>query len=278
MFDYIDIHSHLNFPDYEKDFDEVIQRLKDTNTGTITVGTNLASSQKAVELASKYENIYACIGLHPADNTNEIFNEEEFEKLITQGKVVAVGECGLDYGRVLPADERRLDADGADQNSEQQQLDTNRRRQKIDFEKQIDFAVKFDLPLMLHIRNAHPDVLNILKEKKKVFGEKLKGNVHFFSGDKNIAQEYLDLGFTMSFTGVVTFTKDYDEVIKFIPLDKMMSETDCPFVTPVPYRGQRNEPAFVQEVVKKIAEIRGEDFEMVKKTLKENAVRYFGLN
>jgi TatD DNase family protein len=277
MYSYIDIHSHLNFSDYEKDFDDVIQRLKDTNTATITVGTDLESSKKAVELAQKYENIYACIGLHPAGDTGEIFNEEEFEKLITQKRVVAVGECGLDYGRVLPADERRLDADGADQNSEQQQLDTNRRRQKIDFEKQIDFAVKFDLPLMLHVRNAHSDVLNILKEKKREFGEKLRGDVHFFSGDKNIAQEYLDLGFTMSFTGVITFTKDYDEVIKFIPLDKIMSETDCPFVTPVPHRGHRNEPSYVQEVVKKIAEIRGEDFEMVKKALGDNAVRYFGL-
>jgi TatD DNase family protein len=271
MYSYIDIHSHLNFPDYEKDFDDVIQRLKDTNTGTITVGTDLLSSQKAVELAQMHDNIYACIGLHPAGDTGEIFNEEEFEKLAIQKKVVAVGECGLDYGRVLPADERRLDAD-------LRRLDADKIRQKIDFEKQINFATKFDLPLMLHVRNAHEGVLNILKEKKKEFGEKLRGNVHFFSGDKDIAKEYLDLGFTMSFTGVITFTKDYDEVIKFIPLLKIMSETDSPFVTPVPHRGQRNEPSYVQEVVKKIAEIRGEDFEMVKKTLSENAVRYFGLN
>ncbi|MEI7513007.1 MAG: TatD family hydrolase [bacterium] len=258
-FDYIDIHSHLNFSDYEKDFDDLIQRLKDTNTGTITVGTDLLSSQKAVELAQVYENIYACIGLHPAEDTGETFNEEEFEKLALQKKVVAVGECGLDYGRNSDATEEA------------------KQRQKIDFEKQINFAVKFDLPLMLHIRNAHKDVLNILKEKKKEFGEKLRGDVHFFSGDKNIAQEYLDLGFTMSFTGVITFTRDYDEVIRFIPLDKMMSETDSPYVTPVPHRGQRNEPSYVQEVVKKIAEIRGEDFEMVRKTLSDNAVKYFNL-
>ena len=270
MYEYIDIHSHLNFPDYEKDFDEVIQRLKDTNTGTITVGTDLVSSQKAVELAQKYENIYACIGLHPADDTGEVFNEEEFEKLATQKKVVAVGECGLDYGRVLPADLRGLDADNAD-------LNTKKQKQKIEFEKQINFAVKFDLPLMLHIRNAHEDVLNILKEKKKEFGEKLRGDVHFFSGGIVEAKQYLELGFTMSFTGVVTFTRDYDEVIKFIPLEKIMSETDCPFVTPVPHRGERNEPAFVQEVVKKIAEIKGEDFEVVKRALSENAVKYFNL-
>jgi len=270
MYDYIDIHSHLNFPDYEKDFEGVIQRLKDTNTATIVVGTDLVSSQKAVEIAEKYENIFACIGLHPADDAGEIFDEKEFEKLMVSKKVVAVGECGLDYGRVLPADLRRLNADDADLSAEKQ-------RQKIDFEKQINFAIKFDLPLMLHVRNAHKDVLNILKEKKKEFAEKLRGNVHFFSGDKDIAKEYLDLGFTMSFTGVITFTKDYDEVIKFIPLERMMSETDCPFVTPIPHRGKRNEPAFVQEVVKKIAEIRGEDFEIVKKALSDNAVKYFNL-
>ena len=130
---------------------------------------------------------------------------------------------------------------------------------------------------MLHIRNAHLDVLNILKQKKVEFGDKLRGDVHFFSGNIYEAQQYLDLGFTMSFTGVITFTKDYDEVIRYIPLDKIMSETDCPFVTPVPYRGQRNEPAFVQEIVKRIAEIKGEDFEIVKKAFSENAVRYFGL-
>lgn len=261
MYDYIDIHSHLNFPDYEKDFEGAIQRLKDTKTATVTVGTDLASSQKAVELAEKYENIYACIGLHPADNLTEVFDEREFEKLVAHKKVVAIGECGLDYGR-----EKNMEVDPSEKT-----------RQKIDFEKQIDFAVKYDKPLMLHVRNAHKDVLNILEEKKKEFGEKLRGNSHFFSGDKEIAQRYLDLGFTVSFTGVITFTQDYDEVVKFVPLDKMMSETDSPFVAPIPYRRTRNEPSYVSEVVKKIAEIRGEDFETIKKALSDNAIRYFDL-
>ena len=259
MYDYIDIHSHLNFPDYEKDFDEVVQRLRDTKTATIVVGTDLASSKKAVELAEKYEMIYACIGLHPADNTEEVFNEEEFEKFVAHKKVVAIGECGLDYGREKDATEE------------------TKIRQKKDFEKQIDFAVKYNKPLMLHVRNAHEDALEILTEKKKQFGENLRGNSHFFSGNKEIAQRYLDLGFTVSFTGVITFTHDYDEVLKFVPLDKLMSETDSPFVAPVPYRRTRNEPSYVSEVVKKIAEIRGEDFEMVKKTLCNNAVDFFGI-
>lgn len=259
MYDYIDIHSHLNFPDYEKDFDEVIQRLRDTKTATITVGTDLASSKKAVELAEKYEMIYVCIGLHPADNTEEIFKEEEFEKLVTHKKVVAIGECGLDYGREKDATEEI------------------KIRQKKDFEKQIDFAVKHDKPLMLHIRNAHEDVLEILTSKKTEYGEKLRGNAHFFSGNMETAQKYLDLGFTVSFTGVITFARDYDEVVRSVPLEKMMSETDSPFVAPIPYRRTRNEPSYVEEVVKKIAEIRGEDFEAVKSALRYNAVRYFDL-
>ena len=259
MYDYIDIHSHLNFSDYEKDFDEVIQRLRDTKTATITVGTDLASSKKAVEIAEKYEMIYACIGLHPADNTEENFNEEEFEKLVSHKKVVAVGECGLDYGR------------------EKDTTEEIKIRQKKDFEKQIDFAVKHGKPLMLHIRNAHEDVLEILTLKKAEYGEKLRGNAHFFSGNKETAQKYLDLGFTVSFTGVITFARDYDEVVRSIPLEKMMSETDSPFVAPIPYRRTRHEPSYVSEVVKKIAEIRGGDFEAVKSVLRDNAVRYFDL-
>ena len=262
-FDYIDIHSHLNFPDYEKDFEEVVQRLRDTKTATITVGTDFASSKKAVELAEKYDMIYACIGLHPADNTTETFDEEKFTELVKHPKVVAIGECGLDYGR--------------DKNLEDSPKEHEKARQKIDFEKQIDFAVKYDKPLMLHVRNAHEDTLAILVEKKKIHGEKLCGNSHFFSGDKNIAQQYLDLGFTVSFTGVLTFTHDYDEVVKYVPLDKMMSETDSPFVAPVPYRRMRNEPSYVSEVVKKIAEIRGEDFTAIQKALRDNAIRYFCL-
>ncbi len=268
MYSYIDIHSHLNFSDYEKDFDDVIQRLKDTNTATITVGTDFASSVKAVELASKYENIYACIGLHPADKKDENFNEEGFEKLVTSGKVVAVGECGLDYKGFKIHDL-------GFKNEREKQIHT--------FKKQIELALKYDKPMMLHLRSgeiadAYHDAILILESYILNPESKLRGNCHFYAGSLEQAKKFIDLGFTMSFTGVITFTKDYDEVIKFIPLDKMMSETDAPYVTPVPYRGQRNEPAFVQEVVKKIAEIRGEDFEVVRKTLSDNAVRYFGLN
>jgi TatD DNase family protein len=267
MYSYIDIHSHLNFPDYEKDFDEVIQRLKDTNTATITVGTDLLSSQKAVEIAGKYENIYACIGLHPADDTGETFNEEEFGKLAEQRKIVAVGECGLDYKKFKIQDL-------GFKNEKERQIDI--------FKKHIEFATKYDKTLMLHLRSgenadAYDDAIIILESYILNHKSKLRGNCHFYAGSIEQAKKFIDLGFTMSFTGVITFTKDYDEVIKYIPLDKIMSETDCPFVTPVPHRGERNEPSYVEEVVKRIAEIKGEDFEIVKKALSENAVKYFNL-
>ena len=156
--------------------------------------------------------------------------------------------------------------------------------QKELFIKQIKFAIKYDKPLMLHIRpskksqDAYLEALDILISYKKEVGEKLRGNVHFFAGDVSIAQKFLDLGFTLSFTGVITFTHDYDEVIKYIPQDSLMSETDAPWVAPVPWRGKRNEPTYVIEVIKKMAEIRGEDFETLNNAIIQNFKRVFLLS
>ena len=125
---------------------------------------------------------------------------------------------------------------------------------------------------MLHIRQAYDDALEVIKSHAKV-----RGDTHFFAGSWDTAKKFLDLGFTLSFTGVITFTHDYDEVIKNTPLDMLLSETDAPYVTPVPHRGKRNEPAYVIEVVRKIAEIRGQDVEMVRAQLIENAVRVFSV-
>ncbi|MEK7148107.1 MAG: TatD family hydrolase [Patescibacteria group bacterium] len=253
---YFDIHSHLNFPDYEKDWEEVIQRLKDTETYTITIGTDLESSKKAVELAEKYEQIYACIGVHPIDKTTEIFDAEEFTKLVTHPKVVAIGECGLDFYHA----DKSVDYE---------------RQEKL-FLAQIDFALNHNKPLMIHARNAYAELLEILEPLKKIHGEKLRGNIHFFAGNWEIAQRFIAIGFTLSFTGVITFVHDYDEVIKNAPITSIMSETDAPYVAPVPYRGKRNEPSYVQEVVKRIAEIRGLDFVEVQKTLVQNAINMVG--
>jgi len=254
---YVDIHCHLDFKDYDSDREEVLARMKDDGVGAITIGADLESSKRTVEIAEANENIWACIGVHP-DEIKNGFNEKEFEKLVTNPRVVGIGECGLDYFRLNPAFAKAT----AD-------------KQKELFESQIRFAIKHDKPLMLHCRDSYDDVLDILLNYKKEAGDKLRGNVHFFAGNTGVAKKFLDLGFTMSFTGVITFTHDYDEVIKYIPQNSIMSETDAPFVAPVPFRGKRNEPAYVIEVVKKLAEIRGEDPNILNNSILENFKRIF---
>jgi len=256
MSKYFDIHSHLNFSDYDADWDEVINRLRETNTYTIVVGTDLESSKRAVELADTYEEIYACIGVHPVDDTTKIFEEEKFTELIKSSKVVAVGECGFDFFH----SKKKEDFE----------------RQKGLFLSHINFALKYNKPLMIHSRDAYEELLEILEPLKREHAEKLRGNIHFYAGNLTIAKRFWNIGFTTSFTGVITFTHDYDEVIKNAPIGMLMSETDAPYVAPTPYRGKRNEPSYVSEVVKKIAEIRGEEFETVREALVRNALNMIG--
>ncbi len=259
MFDFIDIHSHLNFPEYDFDREEVIARMKENSIATITIGTSLETSRSAVALAEIHDNIFACVGVHPIDDDNASFDEKEFEELVSHPKVVAVGECGLDYGR------------------EGVISDEDKRKQTSLFEKQIDFAVKHDKPLMIHARSANSDIIAILQSKKKEYGAKLRGNAHFFTGNLEEAKGFLELDFTLSFTGVVTFARNYDETVRFAPLDKIMSETDSPYVSPIPYRGKRNEPSHVREIVAKISQIREEPYESIRIQLAKNAVALFNL-
>ena len=266
---FFDIHAHVHDKAFDADRALVIERMLERGVWSIMVGTDRNTSKQVIELASKYTHgVYASIGVHPIDDQNETFDSVLFADLLRSQKVVAVGECGLDYSR-LEGDDDHVD---------------EKRRQKGLFEAQIDFALEHDLPLMIHCRDrdkeradAHRDVLAILREKKDAGAGKLRGNVHFFSQTLHIAEEYNALGFTTSFTGVVTFTHEYDEVIKGSPLTTLMTETDCPYVAPVPFRGKRNEPAFVQYVVEKIAEIRGEDVETVRVQMVENAMRVFNI-
>lgn len=253
---YFDIHSHLNFKDYDADRGEVINRLKETETHTIVIGTDFESSKSAVDLAEKYEGIYACIGIHPINDFDENSDISLFSELIKHPKVVTVGECGLDFYHA--------------------KKETDYERQKNLFLAQISFAVAHNKPVMIHARDAYEEILEILEPMKKDYGAKLRGNVHFFAGTVDIAKRFFNIGFSISFTGVITFTRDYDEVIKSAPLNMIMSETDAPYVSPVPYRGKRNEPIFVSEVVKRIAEIRGEDEEAVRVVLVNNALSMIG--
>lgn len=275
---YFDAHTHKNFVAYKDDRDETIRRALDAGVGMNIVGTQFDTSKHAVEIAEQYDGVYATIGLHPIHtgksfhdekelgegnkeftSRGEAFDIEKYYALGQNKKVIAVGECGLDYYRL---EERTKEV------------------QAEAFIAQIELANRLNVPLMLHIRDgqhgggesAYLDALEILKAHAKV-----KGDVHFFAGSLDVARKFLDFGFTLSFTGVLTFTRDYDEIVRFAPLDMLLSETDAPYITPTPHRGKRNESAYVIEVVKAIARIRGEDEEKVTAQLFANAARVFNL-
>jgi len=272
---HFDIHSHMNFAAYDADREETIARAQAAEVAMITVGTQIDTSRKAIALAEGHEGMYAAIGLHPIHTSashhdenelgegakgftsrGEVPDIEAYKVLAAHPKTVAIGECGLDY--------YHLD-------------DDSRSAQVKVFETMIDVANHSQKPLMLHIRNgsgksAYADAYEIVKSKAKVLG-----NLHFFAGSVEEAKPFLDLGFSFSFTGVVTFTHDYDEIVKYIPADRIMSETDCPYVTPKPYRGKRNEPAYVIEVVKSIARIRGVGEEAMAQQIASNARSFFNM-
>jgi len=266
---FFDIHAHVNDASFDEDRSAVIARMQEKNVWAIMVGTDLRSSQEVATMASfTDEGIYSSIGVHPIDDRDERFNGPFFAELAVGPKVVAVGECGLDYSRL----------------SDARDVLVEKARQKELFEVQVDFALAQNLPLMIHCRDsdkkigdAHRDVLEILHTKKNIGGQRLRGNVHFFTQTIDIAREYFALDFTISLTGVITFSNEYDELVRQAPLDKIMSETDSPYASPTPYRGKRNEPIYVEEIVKKIAELRGEDFEFVRSALVENALRVFNI-
>ncbi|HSE57004.1 MAG TPA: TatD family hydrolase [Candidatus Paceibacterota bacterium] len=263
---FIDTHSHFNLSQFDADRDETIARMEAHDTATICVGIDAASSQFAVELAQKHQSIWAIVGQHPTEWCQE-FDAEAFRQLAKQNRVVGVGECGLDYFR--------------DRERAQKEI------QVKNFRAHIELAIETGLPLMLHIRpeqktmparltggDAYDDALMILKEYKQRYPA-LTGTAHFFVGDTRVAQEFLDLGFYISFSGVITFAKEYESVVQIVSLDRILSETDAPFAAPVPYRGQRSEPWQVQEVVKKIAEIKQLPLKEVQEQLLKNAQELF---
>jgi TatD DNase family protein len=265
-YEYFDTHSHLHDKAFDEDRDYIIDDMKTNGIGTIAVGTDIEESKKAIALAERYEHIYATVGLHPTDNIHEEFNAEEYKKLAENKKVIAIGECGLDYFRINAA------------NLEEKM------RQRMVFDMQIQLALLLDLPLMLHGRpskgsmDAYEDMLSILESYSEKYGKKLRGNAHFFVGNVAIAKHFIDIGFTMSFSGVITFAPEYEEVVTFIPLEYIHAETDSPYATPVPNRGKRNDPRNVRDIVAKIAKIKGEPFEKVQKQLLENAFRVFNID
>lgn len=271
-----DAHTHLQFSAYDKDREEVVRRTIDAGVWVVNVGTQMDTSLSAVKLAEEHEGFYAAVGLHPI-HTHESFHDEkelgggkgfksrsesvteEYKKLAEHKKVVAIGECGLDYFH-LPENEGEA-----------------KQRQKEEFVKQIRLAAEVNKPLMIHCRDAFGDLITILGESKKYLRSERTGITHFFTGSKEEAEKLLAMGFYFSFGGVVTITRDYDEVVSSLPIDRILLETDAPYVSPVAYRGKRNEPAYVKEAAKRIAEIRNLSEEEVSRLTVENAVRIFGL-
>ncbi len=282
----------MNFSIYDIDREAVITRAREAGVGMIVVGTDLSSSKMAIELAEKYENVWATVGVHPTDDVVSksrcaeeagvsFFDYGAFKSLAVHPKVVAIGECGLDYHHKESVAGEPLDIEA----------------QRSLFLEHIKLANDVNKPLMLHVRNAqlskngdkssdaYKEAVSILRQYAKV-----RANFHFFAGDTDDLSAILSIKGMVSFTGVITFTSDYDELIKLVPIDSLMTETDCPYVSPVPFRGKRNEPVFVIEVVKAITKIRSRLAGQVKsatdtsgmtseisRQLLDNARSFFGL-
>jgi len=259
----IDTHCHLDFEDFDSDLEEVIKRAKEGGVAKmISIGCNLERAKKSIEIAKKHEFIFSSVGLHPQEadppaggGDKNLFSQ--FRELLKEPKVVAIGECGLEFY-------------GENNNPE------IREKQKEIFLKQLDLAAEFKKPVIIHCRNAYAELLEILRNEKEKNPE-LCGVVHFFAGRLSHAREFLELSFLVSFTGVITFARDYDKVIKSAPLEKIMIETDAPFVAPNPFRGKRNEPLYVKYVAEKIAELRGISYEEVASQTTKNAEKLFGI-
>lgn len=265
---FIDCHTHVQFAAFKDDCKEVIERALRQGVGMVNVGTQSDTSESAVRLAHEFgEGVYATIGLHPIHtgasfhdsqelggdrgftSRGENFDYEYYKNLALNPKVVAIGECGLDYHRL-----ERDPADGGGFHIEGDEI-AAKKKQKEAFLQQIELAHDVKKPLMIHCRDAFGDLIKTLEENK---GKLINppGIIHFFTGKMSDAEKLLGMGFYFTFGGLITYIHDYDKIVKMIPLDKILSETDAPYVAPVPYRGKRNEPAYVIEVVKKLAELK----------------------
>lgn len=300
----IDAHSHINFSAYRDDAPEVIRRATDDGIWMLAVGSQLATSRRAVDYAEQYEHIWAVVGLHPTHlvrddidwqevgedakhgvayrTSAEVFDPGEYRALAVHPRTVGIGECGMDFYH-MPTGRDPVDV---------------RRMQEDTFRAQIALAQSCVLPLMVHVRDgrteiqstreaetAHEATLRILADSVGTWdGREPRGMIHCYSGTWDQAQRYLGLGFNISFTGVITFTptrkqlpiaEELWRVVRGVPLDRFHVETDCPYLTPEPHRGKKNEPQFVRHVAERIALLRGMPFEAVASSSVSNTLRLF---
>lgn len=253
---FIDTHAHLFYPNFEQDAGEVIRRAKESGIDYIIVpSTDLQNAKEAISLSEKYDFIYAAVGIHPHDSKD--WNNAdliELEKLSAHPKVVAVGEIGLDYFYDFSPKEKQIEA----------------------FKAQIELALKINKPIVVHNREADADMMNIIRSYKD---SGLKAQFHCYSGSLEDAKELVRMNHFISFTGNITFKKSdaLRDVLAGLSLESIMLETDSPFMTPVPHRGKRNEPAFVRLVAEKMAEVHHLTPEDVARVTSYNVFRMFGI-
>lgn len=248
-----DSHAHIDDEKFDIDRDQVIQRaIENGITGIINVGACMASSARSIALAEKYEGVYAAVGIHPHDAQHALdANYDQLIQWATLDKVVAIGEIGLDYYYDF----------------------SPRDVQRSVFIRQLDVARQTDKPFIIHDRDAHGDVLDILKKEAKG----LNGVLHCFSGSLEMAYEVIKMGYYISIAGPVTFKNaaKLPEIVAKIPLERLLVETDSPYLTPQPYRGKRNEPAYVKLVAQQVASLRGMELDDLAKATSENVRNLF---
>ncbi|MCL5674325.1 MAG: TatD family hydrolase [Candidatus Omnitrophica bacterium] len=249
----IDTHCHLDFPDFEKDRQETIERAQKENIRyIINIGTSVSSSVKSIEISQKHDFIFATAGIHPTDVENISINDiEKIDEIAKNPKIAGIGEVGLDfhYSRKFEKKQREF------------------------FTYQIELAEKHKLPLVIHQREAEQEIKEILENRK--LPEKIV--FHCFSGDEEMLGWCMKKGFYISFTGIVTFPKasNVHNLVKIAPLDRIFIETDAPFLAPVPFRGKRNEPSYVRFILEKIAQIKQMDKEKIEDIIFRNSLTFF---
>ena len=251
----IDSHAHLDMEDFDTDRDLIIKRARQGGVNRIvTIGIDLASSRKAIEIAKKYDFIFASVGYHPHNaNEADVRDLKKLRNLASESKVVAWGEIGLDFFRRHSPPDKQVQA----------------------FERQLDIAFELDLPVIIHDRDAHSDLLAILRKRKRLY----RGVIHCFSGNYDFAMALIELGFFISFPGTVTYKNavDTQTAASRIPLERLLVETDCPYLAPVPFRGKRNEPFYVKHTAEKIAQLRQIELGKLEDATSANAIRLFNL-
>ncbi len=280
----IDTHCHPQMSQYDSDRDEIIRRALDSGIGMICVGVDLATSRQAVDLAERYEGLYASVGLHPNDNLNEAYDQDAYLEIARHPKVVAIGEIGLDYYRTTEPGKREF--------------------QKSRFAQQLNLARLVSKPVIIHCRDAHNDMLSMLPTtggltskdsaqpekhpgitrsadeltfKNSEKASRYHGVIHSFTGTPEQARAYIEKGYYIGLNGIVTFSKEYEEMVRSIPLDRMLLETDSPYLAPAPYRGKRNQPLYVDIIGNHIAAIIGEDPSRVFSATTRNAELLFSI-